>query len=84
MDMQSAIKELQETAIVMSGIQSRQAAVPKDHGEWLEQHEKAQQRHSEWLEQHEKTMQRVDLALAEVADKHNALIHNVDDRRQNS
>jgi len=84
MDMQAAIKELQETAIVMSGIQSRQAAVPKDHGEWLEQHEKAQQRHSEWLEQHEKTMQRVDLALAEVADKLNALIHIVDDRRQNS
>jgi len=82
--MQAAIIELQETAIVMSGIQSRQAAVLKDHSKWLEQHEKAQQRHSEWLEQHEKTMQRIDLALAEVADKLNALITIVDDRRQSS
>ena len=27
--------ELQETAIVMSGIQSRQAELLKQHGEWL-------------------------------------------------
>ncbi|MBZ5724430.1 MAG: hypothetical protein LAP87_05480 [Acidobacteriia bacterium] len=41
MDMQAAIKELQETAIVMAGIQSRQAAALKDHAEWLIAHERA-------------------------------------------
>ncbi|MGA3019241.1 MAG: hypothetical protein ABSF62_19120 [Bryobacteraceae bacterium] len=40
-DIQQAIKELQETAIVMSGIQSRQAALLKDHVEWLHSHDLA-------------------------------------------
>ncbi len=60
MDMQAAIQELQETAIVMSGIEARQAAVVKNRGEWPEQHEKI--------------MRRVELALAEATDKLNALI----------
>ncbi len=66
--MQAAIKELQETAIVMSGIQAGQAAVVKEHGEWLEQHEK--------------TMRRIELNLAEATDKLNALIHFVDDQHR--
>ena len=70
MDMQAAIKELQETAIVMSGIQARQAAVVKAHGEWLVEHEKI--------------MRRVELALAEATGKLNALIAIADDRRQSS
>ena len=44
-DLQQALKELQETAIVMSGIQSRQAAVLKDHAEWLQAHDRAMARH---------------------------------------
>ena len=40
-DIQQAIKELQETAIVMSGIQSRQAELLKQHGEWLHSHDLA-------------------------------------------
>jgi hypothetical protein len=40
-DLQQALKELQETAIVMSGIQSRQAALLKDHAEWLHSHDLA-------------------------------------------
>jgi hypothetical protein len=40
-DIQQAIKELQETAVVMSGIQSRQAALLKDHAEWLHSHDLA-------------------------------------------
>ena len=44
-DIQQAIKELQETAIVMSGIQSRQAELLKDHSEWLHAHDLAMARH---------------------------------------
>ena len=43
-DMQQAIKELQETVIVMSGIQERQAALLKDHAEWLHAHDLAMAR----------------------------------------
>lgn len=38
MDFQAAIKELQETAVVMSGIQARQAELLKAHSEWLHAH----------------------------------------------
>jgi hypothetical protein len=41
MDIEQVLKELQETAIVMSSIESRQAGVLKDHGEWLHDHDKA-------------------------------------------
>ena len=64
-DMQDAIRELQETAIVMSGIQARQAEVLKGQGAWLEQHEKR--------------MQRLETNLAEAGEKLNALISVVDD-----
>jgi hypothetical protein len=44
-DMEAVIKELKETAIVMAGIQSRQAAALKDHAEWLQSHDRAMARH---------------------------------------
>ena len=40
-ELTEAVKELQEAAIVMSGIQSRQAVLLKEHSEWLVSHEKA-------------------------------------------
>jgi hypothetical protein len=40
-DIAQAIKQLEETATVMAGIQSRQAAMLKDHAEWLQAHDKA-------------------------------------------
>ena len=40
-DLAQAIKELQDTAIVMSGIQARQAGLLKDHSEWLQEHDRA-------------------------------------------
>jgi len=76
MDMQAAIKQLQETAIVMAGIQARQAEAIKDHTEWLVQHDQAMLRH-------EAIMARVELGLAEATDKLNALIDIVDDRNKN-
>jgi hypothetical protein len=63
-DMRDAIREFQETAIVMSGIQARQAEVLKGQG---------------WLEQHEKRMQRLETNLAEAGERLNALISVVDD-----
>ena len=65
MDMQGAIKELQETVVVMAGIQARQAEVLKGHSEWLEQNERWMTRHRE--------------AMAEFEDKLNGLIGFVDD-----
>ena len=64
MDMDGAIKQLQETVIVVAGLQARQAE-GKGHGEWLEQHERAMARH--------------DVVMAEIDDKLNGLIAVVDD-----
>ena len=35
MDIEHAIKELQETAVVMTHIQAQHAAMAKDHTQWL-------------------------------------------------
>ena|ERR1017187_8158128 len=39
--MAQVIKQLQETATVTAAIQSRHAAMLKDHAEWLQAHDKA-------------------------------------------
>lgn len=39
--MKQAIKELQETAVVMTHIQAQHAAIAKDHSQWLADHSKA-------------------------------------------
>jgi hypothetical protein len=71
MDMQGAIKELQETAIVMAGIQARQAEALKGHGEWLVEHE-----HN--MAEHDRRMTRIESKLEEATDKLNALTSVVD------
>ena len=71
MDMEGAIKQLQETAIVMAGIQARQAEVLKGHGEWLES-QAGMEAHEAWLARHE-------VVMAEIDDKLNGLIVVVDD-----
>jgi hypothetical protein len=75
MDMQAAIKELQETAIVVAGIQARQAEVLKGHGEWLEEHLRSLARHERFVARHEELM-------AEMEDKLNGLIGAVDSHRE--
>jgi len=79
MDMEGAIKQLQETAIVMAGLQARQAEVLKGHGEWLEQQQLAMARHEAWLEQQQRAIARHDVVMAEIDDKLNGLIAVVDD-----
>jgi hypothetical protein len=71
MDMQGAIKELQETAIVMAGIQARQAEALKGRGEWLVEHE-----HN--MAEHDRRMTRIESKLEEATDKLNALTSVVD------
>ena len=72
MDMQTVIRELQETLIVVTAIQERQAQVLKGHSEWLEQHEKS-------MTDHRKRMEHVEMNLSEATDKLNGLISFVDD-----
>jgi hypothetical protein len=40
-DLTQALRELQETAIVMAGIQAKQAKMLKDHAKWLVEHDRA-------------------------------------------
>jgi uncharacterized protein (DUF3084 family) len=79
MDMQAVIKQLQETAVVMAGIQARQAEVLKAHAEWLEQNERWMTKHREAVERHEQMMARHEQMMAEMEDKLNGLIGFVDD-----
>jgi hypothetical protein len=60
MDMEGAIKQLQETAVVVAGIQARQAEVLKAHGQWLEKHQNAIAKHEEWWANHQKAMADLD------------------------
>ena len=65
MDMRGAIKQLEETAIVMAGIQARQAEVLKGYGQWLEEHERR--------------MRRLEVTIVEIGDKLNGMIAIMDD-----
>lgn len=72
MEMQGAIKELQDTAIVVAGIQERQSRVLKGQSKWLDRHEL-------WMAKHEKAIARHDVAMAEIEDKLNGLIGGAGD-----
>jgi len=74
MDMEAAIRQLQETVTVVVGVQARQAEVLKGHGEWVESLQLQQARHAEFVQRHEQIM-------AEIDDKLNALIDYVDRMR---
>jgi hypothetical protein len=78
MDMQAAIKELQETAIVLAGLQARQAEVLKGYGQWLEAHERSITRHEQFVARHEQMMAKHDQMMAEMDDKLNGLIAVID------
>jgi hypothetical protein len=75
MDMELVLKQLQDTATVMAGIQARQAEALKGHGEWLVEHQA-------FIAKHEKMMARHDQVMAEIEDKLNGLIGYVDGNRK--
>jgi hypothetical protein len=64
-DMAKVLAELQETVIVMAGIQQRQAAIVKDHGEWLVQHERAMK---EILEAGRRTDERIEALVSAMGE----------------
>ena len=68
MDMEQAIREPQDTVIVMAGIQARQAEVLKGQCQWLEQHHAFLARHQQ--------------VMAEIEGKLNGLIGYVDGNRK--
>jgi hypothetical protein len=65
-DLQQAIKELHETAIVMSGIQSRQAALLLDHAEWLQAHDCAMARHDKEMAEARERGRELDERIAKL------------------
>jgi hypothetical protein len=75
MDMELVLKQLQDTATVMAGIQARQAEVLKGHGDWLAEHHASIARHEAFVARHDRVM-------AEIEDKLNGLIGYVDGNRK--
>ena len=73
--MELVLKQLQDTATVMAGIQARQAEVLKGHGQWLEEHNAS-------IAKHEQMMARHDQVMAEIEDKLNGLIGYIDGNRK--
>lgn len=82
MDMEQVIKQLQETATVMAGIQARQADVLKGHSNWLEEHHASIARHEAFVAKHELMMARQAQLVAEIEDKLNGLIGYIDGSRK--
>ena len=80
--MELVLKQLQDTATVMAGIQARQAEVLKGHGQWLEEHNAAIARHEVAVAKHEQMMARHDQVMAEIEDKLNGLIGYIDGSRK--
>ena len=66
-----ALEQLQETAVVVAGIQARQAEVLKGQAQWLESLQVQAARHAEFVAKH-------DLLMTEIDGKLNALIDIVD------
>jgi len=70
-DFDATIRQVQDTMTVMAGIQARQAEVLRGYGEWLEEHTIA-------LRKSDERMNRLEIAIAGIGDKLNALIGVVD------
>jgi hypothetical protein len=86
MDMEAVIRQLQDTATVMAGIQARQAEVQKGQAEWLDSHEKRMAEHDKQMAESRKRFEQIEQNLLEATEKLNAIIVIVDDlerRRKN-
>ena len=73
-----ALEQLQETAVVVAGIQARQAEVLKGQGQWLESLQVQAARHAEIMARHKEIVAKHDLMMTEIDGKLNALIDVVD------
>lgn len=70
MDFAKAITEIQDTLVVMANIEARMSRALADQARWMENHEMR-------LQEHEARMTTIDVKLAEISDKLNALINFV-------
>jgi hypothetical protein len=71
MNYEQAIKDLQDTLVVVGEIERRQPALLREHSEML-------QKHAEMLRDTLEFRRRTDQNLAEITDKLNGLIGDVD------
>jgi hypothetical protein len=71
MNYEQAIKDLQDTLVVIGEIERRQSALLREHSEML-------QKHAEMLRDTAEYRRRTDQNLAEITDKLNGLIGYVD------
>ena len=81
MDFEETMRQVQDTLTVMAGIQARQAAVAKEHSNWLEEQTRSIVRHNAWLEEHNRLMSEHDRHILEIDEKLNAMINIVDGMR---
>jgi hypothetical protein len=71
MNYEQAIKDLQDTLVVIGEIERRQSVMLREHAEML-------QKHAEMLRDTSEFRRRTDQNLAEITDKLNGLIGYVD------
>jgi hypothetical protein len=74
MNFEQAIVQVQDTLIVMTEIQRRQAEVQRTQAEEVALHAQLLRHLREGMDLHEKRMNHIDLTLAEIGDKLNGLI----------
>ena len=75
---EKALAQLQETALVVAGIQATQAEVLKHSTEWMESLQLQIARHAEFIARHEEFVTKHEVTMAEIDGKLNALIDIVD------
>ena len=74
MNYEQAIRELQDTMVVMAHLEKQQSEMLKHHAQVLRDHD-------DYLEELKGYRQRIDQNLAEITDKLNGLIGYVDSQR---
>ena len=78
MNYEQAIKDLQDTLVVIAEVERRQSALLREHSEMLREHAETLLKHDEMLRDTAEYRRRTDQNLAEITDKLNGLIGYVD------
>jgi predicted RecB family endonuclease len=81
MDMEGAIKQIQETTIVMSGIHAKQAEALKQHGEWLASHTRAMAEFDRKMIEIEDKVERLDRQQGQPAAQAGSIMSSIGRRR---
>jgi hypothetical protein len=78
MNYQEAIKDLQDTLVVIGEIERRQSVMLREHAEMLRKHAEMLRKHDLYHGEILEFQRRTDQNLAEITDKLNGLIGYVD------